>query len=589
MTTGGPLRQVIPVARSILWAPSSEGTKRPGDMPFPVFFSQAALSAVHEHLATPARPGQGVLGFLIGDLCECPDTNVSYLVIDAALRLNQAIYGDRTRDLITRLWDRIEAQLEEQKAHLIGWYHTHPPLPLSLTPHDVETHEQYFAEPWQVALLLGTDAAEPAAAFFRSGSDEEWVSKAMPFYELLAPDSIRPDGKKRSFVTWRNYRAFSSATATPKSTPVVKPPSEPKFTPAPPGSPPPPPAPPPATRAGPARPDDTHELKFLTAAEDMGQHAPPPRTSGSHARAAPPTPPPPASDDRHELKFLTAAEDTPPPAPPRRPTPPPQPRVGPPPRPPAKAPPPPPVPPPEPEAQHATEPIWPDEFEEREAEPEQPVEPEPRRAVRRRRRRIPRKVWLTLLVLLLGAGAGGAYWWFQPELPSLPEWSTVKGKLSGITGTVSATVGKVWALRNKLHRSSPQPPPKPKTVARPPAARSPVSTPPAAPAAPAAAAPGPIPPPSVPPSLTRLDVIGDSLVTLMSNFGERAALYARGQLPCAGLARGLTDVENRWASYNTARRNAGALDASHSIRDQILYAKVDSVERRFEQSGCPRP
>ena len=75
----------------------------------------------------------------------------------------------------------------------------------------------------------------------------------------------------------------------------------------------------------------------------------------------------------------------------------------------------------------------------------------------------------------------------------------------------------------------------------------------------------------------------------MSNFSERAALYARGQLPCAGLARGLTDVENRWASYNTARRNAGVLDASHSIRDQILYAKVDSVERRFEQSGCPRP
>src|SRR5690348_9046436 len=558
MTTGGPLRQVIPVARSILWAPSSEGTKRPGDMPFPVFFSQAALSAVHEHLATPARPGQGVLGFLIGDLCECPDTNVSYLVIDAALRLNQAIYGDRTRDLITRLWDRIAAQLEEQKAHLIGWYHTHPPLPLSLTPHDVETHEQYFAEPWQVALLLGTDAAEPAAAFFRSGSDEEWVSKAMPFYELLAPDSIRPDGKKRSFVTWRNYRAFSSATATPKSTPVVKPPSEPKFTPAPPRSPP-PPSPPPSPPPPP----------------------PPPPPEPQHP--TPPAPPDPAEEREPEQE--------PPPQP--QPPPPPQPRAGPPPRPPAKPPPPPPPPaplqPPEPEAQHPTEPIWPDEFEEREAEQEQPLEPEPQRPVRRRRRRIPRKVWLTLLVLLLGAGAGGAYWWFQPELPSLPEWSTVKSKLSGITATVSATAGKVWALRNKLHRSSPQPPPKPKTVARPPAARPPVSTPPAAPAAPAAAAPGPIPPPSVPPSLRRLDVIGDSLVTLMSNFAERAALYARGQLPCAGLARGLTDVENRWASYNTARRNAGVLDASHSIRDQILYAKVDSVERRFEQSGCPRP
>src|SRR5256884_6877881 len=148
------------------------GGQRPGHLPFPVFLAQSALTAIHEHVAAPARPGQGVLGFLFGDLCECPETNVSYLVIDAALRLNQAIYGDRTRDVITRLWDRVQEQLETQHAHLIGWYHTHPPLPLGLTEHDVETHEQYFGEPWQVALLLGTDPEEPAAGFFRAGPDE---------------------------------------------------------------------------------------------------------------------------------------------------------------------------------------------------------------------------------------------------------------------------------------------------------------------------------------------------------------------------------------------------------------------------------
>jgi len=570
MSTGGPLRQAIPVARSILWSPASEGAKRPGTIAFPVFFSQAALTAVHEHVATPARPGQGVLGFLIGDLCECPETNVSYLVIDAALRLNQAIYGDRTRDVITRLWDRIEAQLEQQKAHLIGWYHTHPPLPLSLTAHDVETHEQYFSEPWQVALLLGTDAEEPTAAFFRSSSDDEWASKALPFYELLGADSIRPDGKKRSFVTWRNYRAFSAAT--PRSTPAVKPPSEPKFTPAPPA-------------VAPPKPADTHELKFLTAAEDMGHHVPPPspaRTSGPHGRATPPR-----SEDRSELKFLTTAEDEAPPAPPRRPTPPPRPplRGGPPTRPAAPAPPPPP-PPPQPEAvSPPTGPIWPEEFEARAgAEQEQPLEePEPRRPARRKRRRVPRTVWLTLFVLLIGAGAGGAYWWFQPEIP-LPEWSTIKSKWSDISGKVSATAGKVWALRNKLHRARPAPAPVKPAVK--PAARQPAS---GVPAPATTGAPSQTAPPPPPSSVTRLDVIGDSLTGLVRNFGERAALYARGQLPCAGLARGLTDVENRWIAYNAARRSAGVLDAAHAARDQVLYAGVDSVERRFERSGCPRP
>src|ERR1043166_8029019 len=119
--SSGPLRQPIPVARSILWSPAAgtEGgsAKRPGNIPFPVFLSQSAITAIHENIATPTRPGQGILGFLLGDLCECPETNVSYLVIDAALRLNQAIYGDRTRDVVTRLWERIQEQLEAQHAH----------------------------------------------------------------------------------------------------------------------------------------------------------------------------------------------------------------------------------------------------------------------------------------------------------------------------------------------------------------------------------------------------------------------------------------------------------------------------------------
>jgi len=84
-------------------------------------------------------------------------------------------------------------------------------------------------------------------------------------------------------------------------------------------------------------------------------------------------------------------------------------------------------------------------------------------------------------------------------------------------------------------------------------------------------------------------VAGDSLTQVVRAFAERATQFARGQLPCAGLAHGLAAVENHWIAYNTARRNAGVLDAAHAARDQTLYAGVDSVERRFEQSGCPRP
>jgi len=516
-------------------------------MPFPVFLSQSALTAIHEHIATPARPGQGVLGFLLGDLCECPDTNVSYLVIDAALRLNQAIYGDRTRDVITRLWDRVQEQLETQQAHLIGWYHTHPPLPLSLTEHDVETHEHYFGEPWQVTLLLGTDPEEPAAGFFRATPDESWLTTPLPFYELLAPESIRPDGKKRSFVTWRNHRAYNPVTpaaAPTLRTAAAKPPSEPKFTPA-------------STKPQP-----------------------------------PPLPPPPA-DDKHELKFLTAAEDMPPPPPappPRRHTPPPRPAV---------------VPEPEPkleaeaeavepvamEEEGAGAPIWPDEFEDREhveePAPEELV-PAPRRRRRGKRRR---GLWATLFVLLIVAGGAGAYWWFQPELP-IPAWSTITGKWSTITGKWSAITsaigGKVSALKAKLRRATPTPAPA-QPRAQPPARPATQPATAAAPTNPAPTQRTPAQPAPPPAPRARIDVAGDSLTHVVQMFGEQGALFSRGQVPCAGLARGLAAVESRWIAYNSARRNAGVLDAAHAARDQALYAGVDSVERRFEQSGCPRP
>jgi hypothetical protein len=240
----------------------------------------------------------------------------------------------------------------------------------------------------------------------------------------------------------------------------------------------------------------------------------------------------------------------------------------------------------------AAAPIWPDEFEDREhaaeAEvPEELLQPVPRARRRGKRRR---GLWVTLFVLLIAAGGAGAYWWFQPELP-LPQWSTITSKWSAITSTIS---GRVSALKAKLRRapSTPAPPqPRAQTPSRP-------ATQPATAAAPTAPAPSqrppsqptpsqPVPPPPAP--RARLDVAGDSLTQVVRTFDERASQFARGQVPCAGLARGLTAVENRWIAYNTARRNAGVLDAAHAARDQTLYAGVDSVERRFEQSGCPRP
>ncbi len=70
MGADAPLRQPIPLARSILWSPVVASGLQPDDAAFPIFLGQSAVQAIYAHVAAPPPPEQGFLGFLLGDLCE---------------------------------------------------------------------------------------------------------------------------------------------------------------------------------------------------------------------------------------------------------------------------------------------------------------------------------------------------------------------------------------------------------------------------------------------------------------------------------------------------------------------------------------
>jgi len=563
MATGDLLSQPIPLARSILWAPL--GVPRPDTVEEPVFIAQPALRAIAEHLATPPPPGQGLLGFLLGDRCECPETSVVYSVVDAAVRLNQVVYGDKTRDIVTRLRDRLAKQLAAQRAQLIGWYHTHAPLPLELSPHDDETQAQHFAEPWQVAMLLGTNPEEPGGAMFRRSQRAEWVRTPVPFYELLDDESFRPGGKKRSFLNWKTYRPYSGTppASTPAAAPsrTVTPRSMPKV-PRVEAPPPPPPEPlpePPSPRArqsGGEKRRSSDELIFLSAAED-------------HAREAvvePPLPPPPPSPP------------APPPSPIHAPTLPPA---------------PPPPPPRGPGQRNSLEGLVvdgalgqvDDAVPPRRSRPDLAAPAEARQAtftsaewriVRARRRRF-RRMALGILAILLVVGAGvlyGPMFWERassllpqirplissihlPKLPALPSLPTLPWQRK--TGTSAAPV------------RSPSPAP------------APAATP-----APGPTEPHIIPPPATP-SLARLDMLSDSLAHALNTFGSRYRLFAEHRLDCPELARAASAVENRLVAYNAGRAVVtGPLDAARAARERELSASAGSAGERFQQTRCEK-
>ena len=70
----------------------------------------------------------------------------------------------------------------------------------------------------------------------------------------------------------------------------------------------------------------------------------------------------------------------------------------------------------------------------------------------------------------------------------------------------------------------------------------------------------------------------------------RSRMYDSRRMGCAGLSRGLQQVEDAWLSYNIARKEtSGTTDSARDTRDRALYADVRNVELRFERSSCTRP
>ena len=87
-----------------------------------------------------------------------------------------------------------------------------------------------------------------------------------------------------------------------------------------------------------------------------------------------------------------------------------------------------------------------------------------------------------------------------------------------------------------------------------------------------------------------LDRRADTLALALAAFDDRARMFEARQMTCAGLQRGLQQVEDNWLTYNIARRETLApFDGQREERDRTLYADVRTVERRFERSGCARP
>jgi proteasome lid subunit RPN8/RPN11 len=193
----------FPDDQAILWAPV-EGLARSMELSQPaIVITQGALREVIRHLSS--SPDQELLGFLIGEPCECPKTKRRFLSITGTLRTGHAIAEEEPVQIPDAEWLGQQLEVRRRRSTLIGWYHSTPFLSLSPTSLDLETHHARFTEAWQCGLVIATEGNEPAGGFFRAHVNPEEGGAYVPFYEQVDEEGILEGGRLRTLIDWTSY------------------------------------------------------------------------------------------------------------------------------------------------------------------------------------------------------------------------------------------------------------------------------------------------------------------------------------------------------------------------------------------------
>ncbi len=207
-----------PLLRSVHWKPLPPPSREAGLGSYDVFIDQRVLKAIHQHVWA-ATAGQEPLGFLVGDLCEDPDTGRRYVIVSAAVPSKFPLSEEDPEQIRGEALVAMQLEVDRLRGVLAGWYHRHATGPVELTAEDLQTHERHFPEPWQIALLFVTDHAEPAGGCFRRTRNGLAGDVPLPFFEMVSNESLLARGVRRSRMDWVNVETADAIDRDPPPRP----------------------------------------------------------------------------------------------------------------------------------------------------------------------------------------------------------------------------------------------------------------------------------------------------------------------------------------------------------------------------------
>src|SRR5438309_2485969 len=118
----------MPIAASILWKPIDGPPEQDAGL-IPVFMTQRALAAVHDHCATTRET---CFGLLTGNVYRAPETDLPYVIVESTIRL-PGVIGDDAKAALMQGWVVAQDVVHRTGDQLVGWYRGRwPPRPGSV-------------------------------------------------------------------------------------------------------------------------------------------------------------------------------------------------------------------------------------------------------------------------------------------------------------------------------------------------------------------------------------------------------------------------------------------------------------------------
>ncbi len=218
-STGGPEPSLTkPLDSSIRWTPAGyvDHPLSP-EQPFDLFVDQSVIRDVMAHLL--GARADDAFGVLSGKLLTCSSSKLRYVRIRNAHPAEEPFPETADTAPFRRHLQEAAERAASENEEVLGWYHPHNLLGVTLTARDSRLHMEHFHQLWHCALVIVPERRRTYGGFFsRLRGDGAFRSSAVPFFEVLEPKGLdnRP---VPSYVGWLNYEADRSYTRLPPEQP----------------------------------------------------------------------------------------------------------------------------------------------------------------------------------------------------------------------------------------------------------------------------------------------------------------------------------------------------------------------------------